>query len=185
MNLKDIAETAKNFVESLALLGGGMWAVVQFLTVRHDQRLKQQSLLCIDLEIQQATLPEREGLFLSIVVRVRNQGTRNSYLQFDHDDHLTVTPVNFLTDGTRRLGDPIKRVLKRADKPIKATPVLSGGFVDLPFFVPVPAAGLYVVRFYVEPNVEQRRNILKAGGAGETDSIVISANRYVVVKSPQ
>jgi hypothetical protein len=183
MELEDIAETTKNFMESVALLGAGTWAVLQFLTLRHDQRVKEQSILCIDLEIKQATLPEREGLFLSILVKVKNQGTRNSYLQFNKDDHLTVTPVSFLEDGTRKLGDPIKRVVARAAGAVKAVPVLSGAFVELPFFVPIPARGLYAVRFYVEPNEEQRRTIVKAGGAGERDSIVISTNKYVVVDS--
>jgi hypothetical protein len=179
--IKEIAGTIKDVMVSLGLLAGGFWAVLQFLTVRHDQRVKEQSVLCVELEVEQVSIPAREGFFLSIIVRVRNQGSRNTYLQYDSDDHLTVTGVNILDDGTRQLRVPIKRILMRRDKPIRTSSVLSGSYVDLPFFVAVPSSGLYVVRFYVNPNPEQRQHILRAGGVNPEDSIVISANKYVVV----
>ena len=179
--IKNIAEAIKDMMVSVGLLVGGMWALLQFLTLRHDQHVKEQSILRFELEIEQVSVPDREGLFLSIVVRARNQGSRNTYLEYDSNDHLTVTPVSILADGTRRLGVPIKRVIMRGDHAIKRDVVLSGSYTDMPFFVSVPAPGLYVVRYYVEPNEEQRRNILRSGGIGEKDSIVISANKYVLV----
>src|SRR4029077_2920130 len=151
---KNIAEAIKDMMVSVGLIAGGIWAVLQFLTVRHDQRVKEQSVLSMELDIQQASVPGREEIFLSIVVRVRNQGSRNSYLQYGRDDHLTVTAREISNDGTHSPGQRIERFLKRDGQRVDTSSVLSGSYVDLPFFVAVPAPGLYVVRFYIQPNKE-------------------------------
>ena len=134
------------------------------------------------LEVEQVTLPQRDDHFLNIVVRVRNAGTRNTYLSYDSDDHLTVTPVEVLEDGSRRLREPTKRILQRRSSKVNTNTILAGGEVELPFFVKVESIGLYHIRFYVKPNPHQRKIILKAGGVGESASIVISANMYFIVK---
>lgn len=179
---KDIAAIAQAIMVSVGLFAGGVWAVFQFFAQRRDLILKEQSILRMVLEVEQVTLPERDDHFLNIVVRVRNAGTRNTYLSYDSDDHLTVTPVEVLEDGSRRLREPIKKILQRRSSKVNTNTILAGGEVELPFFVKVESIGLYHIRFYVKPNPHQRKIILKAGGVGESASIVISANMYFIVK---
>jgi len=180
--LRIATEAIKNGMISVGLLAGGIWALLQFLTVRHDQRVKEQSVLSMDLDIRQTSLPGRPELCLSIVVQVRNQGSRNSYLQFGGHNHLTVTAMGIAADGTLHSGESVARFLKRPDgTPVDTSTVLAGSHVNLPFFVTVPAPGLYIVRFRVDPNPEQRKIISRAGGVDKTTSIVLSANQYFVV----
>ena len=179
---KDMAEIVQAIMVSLGLFAGGIWAVFQFFAQRRDLILKEQSILRMVLEVEQVTLPQRDDHFLNIVVRVRNAGTRNTYLSYDSDDHLTVTPVEVLEDGSRRVGEPIKRILQRRTSKVNTNTILAGGEVELPFFVKVESIGLYHIRFYVKPNPHQRKIIRRAGGVGESASIVISANMYFIVR---
>ena len=136
----------------------------------------------MELDIEQTSLPDSEDIYLDIVVRVKNEGTRNTFLQYDSDDHLTVTHVDIGEAGEIVRGEAIKRILKRGEKSVGTNTILAGSEIALPFFVKVPKTGLYHVRFYVRPNEHQLSVITKAGGAAKISAIVMSTNQYFIVR---
>src|SRR5207244_523960 len=123
--------------------------------------------------------------YLLIRVTARNAGNVTTSLKYGEDNHLTVTPITIREDGTRDFGEAISRALRRSTgTKVDSDVLLPSAKIELPFWVPVPGPGLYVVRFYVNPTEDQRSAIMEVGHLNKTDTIVISANRYYIVRSP-
>jgi catechol 2,3-dioxygenase-like lactoylglutathione lyase family enzyme len=185
LEFKEVAEGIQAIVLSLAALAAGTWAVLAFAAQRYGFLLKRQPLIRLSLDVEQASLPGDPRIYLSIRVTARNAGNVTTSLKYSEDDHLTVTPITITEDGNRVLGKEISRILWRRDgTKVDSDVLLPSAKIELPFWVPVPGPGLYLVRFYVKPTEDQRLAIMEVGHLNKTDSIVISANRYYVVRSP-
>ena len=180
---ESIAQGVQATLVSLGVILGGLWAVFVFLAQRHEWLVKRQPLIKLTLKVEQKCLPNDSNLYLYVIAQARNDGNSVDYIYYSQDDHLSLTRIELDEEGNRLPAERITRVLERSKgRKVNFNTILPGNVVELPFWVKVPKAGLYHVRFYFKPNNHQLKLLKAAGHLKSGDSVVISANQYFVVE---
>ena len=178
------------FVESLEsaiiIVGaiiGSSWAVFTFIAQRRNWLVKKQPLIKLNLRVEQRWLPDDPSFYLHIIVEATNDGNVVDYMHYSGDDHLSVTRYHIDAKGERVSTEKIVRVLESTKgRKVNFNTLLPGSTVELPFWVRVTDPGLFHIRFYFLPNEQQLNAMKKAGHTLSGSSVVVSANKYYVVK---
>ena len=178
----EVFETLMNGVESLvvslAVLGGGIWAVFKFTALGEKaraqaelQRLQQlaraQAVIEISIDATQFTLPEDDSRYVSAVVEIRNNGTRNTRLEFPKDRKpFSVASVEIMQNGEMkflepdRYGTPVGTSLEEESP---SSIVRAAGVERIPFVFRVGTGGLFFLVFSVPVPQEEKEIAEKLG----------------------
>jgi len=182
-DFSNFAGSVQSILLSLAIILGGAWAVFAFFAQRNEWHIRKQPLIKLSLDVSQQSLPDDSRLYLHAVVVAKNDGNIVDYIHYTENDHFSVTEYQITEDRERVPVDRITRVLKRSqERPVDFNTLLPNSTVEIPFWICVPRTGLYHVRFYFHPNKQQKNALSQAGHFSTDDSVVISVNKYIVVK---
>ena len=196
----------ESLVVSVGLIVGGLWALISFKALREiayrriqieksevERRKteaeirqielgnKQQAVLDISIEASQQSLPNDPARYVSAVVEIVNNGSRNTRLPTSRDP-FTVRTVELKEDGSFEFVEGRTYMVRRASNPMKPPPnviVRAGGRERIPFFFRVDGPGLYLLTFRVTMD-EKEQEVAREEGFAYAGSWV--AKRYVIVE---
>jgi hypothetical protein len=205
---KELLEVAKLLLESIAIISGGIWAAYTFGSLRQIARARAEiantesarrkteaeiaqlteharvgAVIETDLIATACKIPGEDSLYLSVIADIVNKGNRNAQIEYPANP-FTVYAVTDLSKvhskftvvanaAVRSSIDPSKRSLRLL--------VRAGGRERIPFFVPIPAPGLYFLALSLplseaEQKVAEQYGFVSAGRW--------SAKRYFVATVP-
>ena len=100
----------QGFATGAAILVGSIWALFRFFSLREveqvklrlkkEQReLKEQPVVDLTMQADQASLDENYGLYVSITVFAKNNGTQVARLAYEGEPSLRVFLIEHASDG--------------------------------------------------------------------------------------
>ena len=168
----------ESLVVSLAVLGGGIWAVFKFTALggkaraqaelqRIQQLARVQAVIEISIDATQITLPDDDSLYVSVVVEIRNNGTNNTRLEFAKDRKpFSVASVAIEQDGemefsvTNSCAIPVATAL---DEESPSILVRATGVERIPFVFRIGKVGLYLLIFSAPVPQDEKKIAEKLG----------------------
>lgn len=202
---KDLVEMVKSLLEACAIVAAGVWATYTFGSLRQIakaraeianteatrrkteaevQALSEKAGIGAVIEIELAATPLKapndSRLYLSVIAEVSNKGNRNAHIAYP-DQLFRVYAVNSQHETAVTHTFLLAASLVSAVDPTRYAKnllVRAGGREWLPFLVPVPGPGVYLLVLSL-PASAAEQEIAKQSGF--SPSPWWSAKRYVVV----
>lgn len=181
-DFSNVAQGVQNIVVAVAVLAGGVWALLRSLLTDEFRRF---SALHIDVNATQTRMPGDGRLFLTAIVRLENKGKRSSMLRYGTKSPFCVTPAYFNEQGHLLFGENIYPETvpggnPKSGQPIHSITVRPAQTKTLSFVVMAPKPGLYRVSFDL-PMTKADASEAYRSGVPENLQVYWTANSYVVV----
>jgi hypothetical protein len=213
---KNAAAGLQSYAVVLAVLIGGAWATYTFISLReqdiahaqlHDYEIKEhdyelrklelerknreQGVINVEVEAEQASIPNDPGRSIKITVQAKNLGNRNVKVKLP-EYALTVARVRPEQDGRLRIewrqNPPLPYLdaskLLPSDRYVKTVPselLRAGQTVSFPAWCSVEEVGLYLIEFEAELTGEDL-NLARQATGEEEHTFHVVGQTFIVVK---
>jgi len=173
IELKEITGVMKDIATTLAILGGGYWAVFKFRAERVkekqnklEEKQNRQAVIDVSVETKQESPAENEdgSCWASAVAVIVNKGTRNAVLDFQTVSPFLISRVWFGENGVGVERPLLKESIRFADSAWLRMVLRIGATQRFPIFFRVPSYGLYNISFLVTVSEEDFQQFQQAGG---------------------
>jgi hypothetical protein len=175
---KNLCEGIQSIALTLAILIGGLWTLYIFnaqLQVENaraqlqktNREIEPKTALQLDMSIAQLEVPADTGRYLSVMVKVQNNGSRDTVLKIDQAP-LKVSRMLPLSESGKWAYEPPIVAYKLTITNAQTIAVVSSqtNFVhetdEIPFIVKVDRPGLYLVNFAIPSNVQEANQFSSA-----------------------
>ena len=157
--IKDLSAGVQSLAFMVAILVGGVWALVRFCKLRSTKKaqaeldLAERALIrravpSINMKPSQVTDPDTSQHFILVDVEIRNHGNRTEVLD-PAETLVHAAKVNINADGKTTLGHIGRASFTNPDPTINITShaVEPGSILRLSFLLPVTDVGIYHLSF--------------------------------------
>ena len=159
-----LASAIESLVLAVAVIGGGVWALYQFRSLRKIETartelekvrrsLRERVVLNITMEPSQLTRSD-SARYISVKLDIENTGSRTEVINW-RDSKLLITKATIDEDGRKIFGDSIHVDHDLPGIGASASAITPGQTESFQFLVSVSEPGVYHLLFQAETSPEE------------------------------
>jgi len=152
-------EAIKNHLTSVAIIAGGIWTYLLFVSLHQVKRadaelaaLRQDPVANIDISAVDAQLPDQRSAGMIVTVSIVNSGRLEAVLNFSNSPPLSVVRLHTDSQGALFAEAPMAfQILAIMDgksiRPLPKATLLPGEKTKYHFLIPALRPGMYLIQF--------------------------------------